>query len=281
MTLAELLARLVEELGVRHEAVVILEEASGQRLAALVSHLSDEAPPDVVAAAGELARRRGSGEPLQHVAGHWGFRHLDLYQDRRALIVRPETELVVEIALGEIARLAAGGEAFAADLGTGSGAIALSLASELDALTVIATDRSIEALALAAANLARLPPEVASRVHLLAADWYGALREGERRFAAIVVNPPYLAEEEWAGLDPVVRDHDPREALVAGPGGLEAIEVVLCGAPGHLAPGGAAICEIGASQGAAARVLATRAGAVEVRLASDLAGRDRVLVARF
>ncbi|HVB06286.1 MAG TPA: peptide chain release factor N(5)-glutamine methyltransferase [Acidimicrobiales bacterium] len=279
MRLAALFAQLVEELGARHEAVVVLEEASGQRLSTLAARFDEEAPANLVQRAGRLSAARRSGLPLQHVVGHWGFRTLDLLQDRRALVVRPETETVVGVALAELdANPAGAGRAL--DLGTGSGAIALALGTERAALRVIATDASTEALALAAENRARMAPAVAERVRLVAADWYAGIG-GAGAFDLIVSNPPYVAEQEWADLEPVVREHDPRVALVAGASGLEGVAAVLAGAACRLVAGAPLVCEIGDGQGADVLALAEGAGATAARVERDLAGRERVLVARF
>lgn len=245
------------------------------------------------AALRSMAERRLAGEPLQYVLGAWAFRTLDLAVDSRALIPRPETEQVAGAAMDEVRRVATGracGEcARVADLGTGSGAIALALASELGpGVTVWATDADPGALALASVNLGRVGatcPQVVGRVELVAGDWYQALPAALRGTLDVVVsNPPYVSEAEWPDLDPVVR-HEPRRALVAGTGsdgtpGLAAVEAVLAGAPAWLAPEGAVVVEMAPHQVAAAARLASRAGLGRVRVVTDLAGRDRALVAR-
>ena len=277
MTLRELLVRLADELGSQHEATVILEEASGCRLPALATAFASPAPSALIAAAEELSRKRRSGQPLQHVVGHWAFRHLDLLQDERALIVRPETEQVVGVALGELAHRSG---RLVLDLGTGSGAIALGIANEAPGAVVVAVDASLAAVTLAAANRARRGSDERERVHLVVSDWYSTLSPAVR-FDLIVANPPYVSEEEWMTLDPVVRDHDPKVALVPGPTGMEAIGVILAEAPQHLVRGGAVVCEIGAAQAESALAAAGAAGAVTAQVAVDLAGRDRILVAQF
>ena len=180
-----------------------------------------------------LVDRRRRGEPLQHVVGHWGFRSLDLLVDGRALVPRPETEFTVEVALAEIdGQWPSGHPLLAVELGTGSGAIACSLVVEREALRVIATDLSPAALAIAKLNRARLDPGRAGRIEFRSGDWYEALDPGiAGKVDLIVANPPYVAASEWHDLDPVVRDFDPRAALVAGESGREAIEEVLRGAP--------------------------------------------------
>jgi len=218
------------------------------------------------------------------VLGHWGFRTLDVDVDGRGLVPRPETEHVVTVALSELDRLGQmrpRAEALAADLGTGSGVIALSLVAERARLRVVATDDDPAALDLASHNLSRLPAPAAARVELFRGDWYGALPAGlAGSFDLIVSNPPYLAEREWAGLDPTVRDFDPHGALVAGPSGLEALETIVTGAPGWLRDGGVVVIEIAPHQAAAALQLAAEAGFPAAKVEDDLARRPRVLVAR-
>ncbi|HLI15466.1 MAG TPA: peptide chain release factor N(5)-glutamine methyltransferase [Acidimicrobiales bacterium] len=279
MTWRELLGTTAGVLGARHEARLLLEEVAGSDLARLAPRLDEAPSPGALAALEAATRRRLAGEPLQYVLGHWGFRSLDLLVDCRALIPRPETEVVVEHALAELARHPA--PARAADLGTGSGAIALALALEGGA-AVVAVEASRAALELARANLERLPSAVAARVELVEGDFYEALGAASpAAFDCIVSNPPYLAVAEWERLDPVVRDHEPKEALVAGPTGLEAIEVVVSGAPDHLSPGGSLVLELAPHQADEVLALAARAGAREAAVQRDLAGRRRVLVARW
>jgi release factor glutamine methyltransferase len=241
---------------------------------------SEPAGPQAAAFDGMVSRRAG-GEPLQYVLGTWGFRRLDLMVDRRVLIPRPETEQVVEVALEEVRRVrsARQGPIRGADLGTGSGAIALALAHEAADVEVWATDRSPDALAVARANLVGTGTSVAGRVHLAAGDWFEAL-PGELRGALdlIVSNPPYVAAGEV--LPPEVRDWEPMPALIAGPTGLEAITHLLDAAPAWLAPGGAVVLELAPHQAAEAAALAGAAGLREVRIRPDLTGRQRILVGR-
>ncbi|HEX3946774.1 MAG TPA: peptide chain release factor N(5)-glutamine methyltransferase [Acidimicrobiales bacterium] len=238
-----------------------------------------------------LANRRLAGEPLQYVLGTWAFRSLDLDVDLRALIPRPETEQVVEVALRELRRLPCTGPGRAApvvvDLGTGSGAVALSVATETDAL-VWAVDVDPDALALAAANrdrIAREQPDLIDRVVLASGSWFGALvPELRGRVDLVVSNPPYVAEAEWPELDPEVR-REPRVALVAAAGtdgtpGLADVEAVLRGAAGWLARPGAVVVELAPHQAPAAVTLARTLGFTEVRVERDLAGRDRAVVGR-
>jgi release factor glutamine methyltransferase len=235
-----------------------------------------------------MVARRVAGEPLQYVLGSWSFRGLDLMVDHRVLIPRPETEWVVEVALEEAARfgvrrgarrtLDTETTAVVADLGTGSGAIALALASELADAEVWATDASSDALAVAAANVAGCG---ATRVRLAEGSWFGALPGAlAGRLALVVANPPYVASAELDGLAPEVAHHEPHAALVSGPTGLEAIEELLASAPAWLAPGAAIVLEIAPHQADAAVGAARRAGLAEVRVLDDFTFRPRVLVAR-
>jgi len=227
-----------------------------------------------------MLERRAGGEPLQYVLGHWAFRGLDLMVDRRVLIPRPETEVVVDVALGEIDRLAPP-DPVAVDLGTGSGAIALALASERPGLAVWATDESADALEVAGANLAGLGGWAATRVRLAEGSWWDALPgDLAGRIGLAVSNPPYVAAAEVAQLDPVITDWEPRRALVAGPGGLEAVAQVLAGARRWLTPGAAVVVEVAPHQADAALALAAAAGLEDGRVHPDLAGRPRAVVGR-
>ncbi|MGH9059742.1 MAG: peptide chain release factor N(5)-glutamine methyltransferase [Acidimicrobiales bacterium] len=235
-----------------------------------------------------LLERRLAGEPIQYVLGHWAFRRLDLLVDRRVLIPRPETEQVVEVALGELDGLAApagstsgqGGRLVAVDLGTGSGAIALSLVAERLHVDVWAVDSSPAAVEVASANASGLAGSAATRVRVVAGWWWSALPASLAGGVHLAVsNPPYVTTAEMASLDPGVVGWEPRTALEAGAGGLEDLSAILSEAPRWLAPGGVIVIEIAPHQAAEARALATGAGLVDVDIRPDLAGRDRALVA--
>ena len=200
--------------------------------------------------------------------------------DRRVLIPRPETEVVVDVALAELAGLGAQSPVVV-DLGTGSGAIALSMASEQVAAQFWATDISEDALAVASANLVGLGARVGGRVRLVQGSWWRALPDALRGSVDLVVtNPPYVAESELADLPPEVSGWEPLQSLVPGPGGLEALEAVLREAPEWVADRSAVVSEIAPSQAGAAADLARCAGFQDVSVRKDLAGRARVLVAR-
>ena len=171
-----------------------------------------------------------------------------------------------------------------ADLGTGSGAIALSLLVESPGpLELWATDISSDALAVAERNLQALGNRAApgATLRMSAGSWYAALPGRLRgQLDLVVANPPYVARQEWETLDARVRDHEPYTALVPGERGTEAIEAIAAGAPQWLVAGGTLVVEIGADQGAVAAAAASSAGMTEVAVRPDLAGRDRILVAR-
>jgi release factor glutamine methyltransferase len=292
-----------------HEARFIVEEAIG---AAPGGARPAVVPAPAVARARAMAARRAAGEPLQYIFGHWPFRELDLRLDPRVLIPRPETEQVVEVALGEARRLVGlrqGGGLVAVDAGTGSGAIALALASALGAGAVQeiwATELSADALAVAAANVraggapgpavgrtaAGVPPvpplpqsPPVQLVQLVQGSWLAPLPARLRgRVDLVVSNPPYVTEEEWAGLEPQVRA-EPRQALVAGPSrdgvpGLAEVEAVLQEALVWLARPAAVVVELAPAQADAARALVRQLGYDEGWVEPDLAGRPRALVAR-
>ena len=151
----------------------------------------------------------------------------------------------------------------------------------MKAVEVGALDNSEDALALAGQNNQRLRPDQRARIHLVSSDGYSGVLHLARQVALVVSNPPYLAEHEWESLDPVVRDFDPKNALVAGVTGMEMIARVIAGAPELLRVGGAAVVEIAPHQAANAVACARSANAREVEIARDLVGRDRVLVARW
>jgi release factor glutamine methyltransferase len=272
-TWRRLLDDAVARLGDRADARRIVEEASGREGAELTAFLDEAANAVTLAHFETMLERRAAGEPLQYVLGRWGFRTLDVHVDSRVLIPRPETEVVVEHALGVIDTL---GARLAVDLGTGSGVIAMSLAVERPKLTVWGTDASDAALDVARANLAGIG-RAATRVRLEAGDWFDALpRELAGTVDVVVANPPYVAADD--PLPAEVSDWEPRAALVSGPTGLEAIEQILTDAPSWLRPSGGVVLEIGDTQSEQAREVAAQFfTTTDVRV--DLVGRPRVLVA--
>jgi len=192
------------------------------------------------------------------------------------LVPRPETELLVEAALERLpARGADGGRARLLDLGTGSGAIAVSVALARPDAAVVATDVSTEALGIARGNARRL----GAGVEFLHGDWWAALPAGTPAFDAIVSNPPYVAEADPHLLDPALR-HEPRGALASGAAGLDAIAAIAAGAAARLAPGGWLLVEHGHDQGGAVRALLSGAGLADAATLRDLEGHERVGLAR-
>lgn len=263
------------------EARRFVEEASGWEGADHGLHLNDPSTVLTATAFFEMLDRRERGEPLQYVLGRWGFRTLDLYVDRRVLIPRPETEEVVGAALQEVDRLAGSGRRLTAiDLGTGSGAIGLSLAVERPIVDVWASDRSDDALAVARANLAGIG-HAGTRVRLVPGAWWSALPDDLRgRVDVIVSNPPYVAASEVPDLPLDVARWEPVDALVSGPTGLEAIGTIVSGAPPWLVRSGALVVEHAPHHAAAVATLAHEAGFAEVETRRDLSGRERMLIAR-
>jgi release factor glutamine methyltransferase len=219
-----------------------------------------------------LVRRRGQREPLQYVVGEVEFGGLRLKADRRALIPRPETEFLVETLVGRFPDP----PARVLDLGTGSGAIALSLAAAWPSAAVTAVDVSPDALSLAEENAASAG--LAGRVGWLRSDWFSAVPAGSR-FDLIVANPPYLTDEEVARAEPEVRDFEPRSALAAPDGGAAAWRAIVASAPGFLEPGGMLALETGIGHRAAAIGAASEAGLVRAEGLPDLTGRDRFVLA--
>lgn len=219
----------------------------------------------------QLIRRRLQGEPIAYIRGHQEFWSLLLEVTPAVLIPRPDTELVVERALAHLPAQATD----VADLGTGSGAIALAIASECPSLHVSAVDVSGDALELAKRNAARLQ---IGNVSFWRGSWFAPL--AGRRFDALVSNPPYVARGDTDLAQDVSR-YEPEAALIAGTTGLEAIEQILVQAAAHLKPGGRLILEHGWKQASAVRDRLVRTGFAHVRSHADLAGHERVTEGSF
>jgi release factor glutamine methyltransferase len=275
-TWRQLLQETTRILGSSGDARRLVEEASGYTPAELVLHLDDTVTARMAAYLDNMTARRLTGEPLQYVVGRWGFRQLDLMVDRRVLIPRPETEQVVGWAIDE-ARALGRTPVRAADLGTGSGAIALSLAVELRAL-VWATDVSADALDVARANLTGVGMWAAPRVRMYEGSWWSALPPEVRgQLDLVVSNPPYVADRD--PLPAEVADYEPMVALRGGPEGLDAITTIVDHAGEWLAPTGVLVVELDPRQAGRAEDLARRAGARRCAVRADALGRDRALVA--
>ncbi len=257
----------------RLEAEVLVAHALGLRRMDLYlqfERLLTDAELDAVR---PLVKRRGQREPLQHILGETDFFDLKLKTDRRGLIPRPETELLLEFATKEFE--SAPGRIL--DLGTGTGAIALALAKFWPDSAVVAVDRSADALALARENAAKL--SLSDRVEFRESDWFAALA-GEPPFQLIVSNPPYLTAAEVAAAEPEVRDHDPRGALVAERDGRADLEAIIRGAPAFLASGGLLALETGIAQHAALMEFAQPFGYAAIESKRDLTDRERFLLLR-
>jgi len=254
----------------------LVERASGWEGADLVLHLDDVPTRRAMGFFDPMLERRLAGEPLQYVLGRWGFRTLDLLVDRRVLIPRPETEAVVDVAIDELRRI---GGRTVVDLGTGSGAIGLSIAAEVVTAEVWAVDASAGAVDVARANTAGLG-RAGTRVRVVQGDWYEALPVELRGAVDLVVsNPPYVGEGD--DLPGEVRDWEPAAALFAGADGLDDIRRIVAAAPAWLRRPGVLVLEVAPAQAATVADLARSAGFAEVEVRPDLAGRDRAVVARW
>ncbi len=272
----ELLAVATQRLGgsaeARAEAAILLAHVLGRTRSWLYAW--PEFRPAAAAGArfAQLVEARRKGQPIAYLTGSRAFWSLQLAVSPAVLIPRPETELLVELAL---ARLASDLPAEVADLGTGSGAIALALASERPAAHVLATDASADALAVARANAQDLG---LANVDFAQGDWCGAL--AERRFDLIVSNPPYI-EAADAHLGQGDLRFEPAAALASGADGLDAIRSIVAAAPRHLRPGAWLLLEHGWAQGPAVRELLLARGLAEVATAHDCGGQERVSFGRW
>jgi release factor glutamine methyltransferase len=257
------------------DAQLLLAHALAQPRSHLIASAGEAVPGPAVERYRTLLRRRRSGEPVAYLTGEREFWSLCLRVSPAVLVPRPETELVVERALALLpARGPAPGVTVqVADLGTGSGAIALALAVERPAWQVLATDRSAAALGVARDNAQRLGVR---NISFLEGDWCVPL--AGRQLDAIVSNPPYVA-----ALDPAMAQlrHEPAAALSPGPRGLEALEAIIHSAAPVLRPGGILVLEHGTSQARAVAAALVAAGFAHVRCYHDLAGHDRVTEAHW
>jgi release factor glutamine methyltransferase len=251
----------------RREALRLWAELRSSAAEAMVEG-EVEAEPELATALREAVRRRARGEPLAHVAGRAGFRTFTLHTDHRALIPRPETEGLVDLLLGRVRT------GRVADIGTGIGCLALSLAAEGRFDLVAAVESSAEALRLANENrnALRLP------VALVRGDLGGPL--GPQSMDAVISNPPYLTEREYAELDPSVKAWEPAEALVSGPDGLRTTTRLLRETGDVLRPGGWLAVEVDCSRAGEVAARAESLGWMDVAIHADLFGRERYLLAR-
>jgi release factor glutamine methyltransferase len=246
----------------RLDAEILLAEATGWDRARLAASPDLEVPPAASRRFGEMVRRRLRREPVAYIVGRKGFREIELSVDPRVLVPRPETELLVELALEELPRRVL-------DVGTGSGAIALAVADELPECEVVATDTSAAALEVARANAERLG--LSERVEVVE----GTL-PSSTELDLVLANLPYVAEPDWRSLQPEVTEWEPREALLAGPDGLDAIRAFLSEKPNARCLG----LEVGMGQAAAVGAMVDAAGFGEIEVRTDLAGIDRLVIGR-
>ena len=284
ITWGELLQVTAVELGNEKEARWLCEHASGLDRVELDAARDEVVSQRCGVALRAMVARRLTGEPLQYVMKSWAFRHLDVLVDNRVLIPRPETEVMVQAAL-DLARemiSKANSKLRVADLGTGSGVIGLSLASELPlgSNEVWLTDLSADALEVARANLAGLGL-INGDVRVAQGSWFAALpSELKNSFDLIVSNPPYIALYD-PSVESSVLNHEPHLALFAGSDGLDAYREIISHADEWLVTNGWIVLEIGHQQGDAVRELLAQNSFKQIEIRKDLAGRDRIALAKI
>ena len=284
ITWGELLQVTAVELGNEKEARWLCEHASGFDRVELDAARDEVVSQRCGVALRAMVARRLTGEPLQYVMKSWAFRHLDVLVDNRVLIPRPETEVMVQAAL-DLARemiSKTNSKLRVADLGTGSGVIGLSLASELPrgSNEVWLTDLSADALEVARANLAGLGL-INGDVRVAQGSWFAALpSELKNSFDLIVSNPPYIALYD-PSVESSVLNHEPHLALFAGSDGLDAYREIISHADEWLVTNGWIVLEIGHQQGDAVRELLAQNSFKQIEIRKDLAGRDRIALAKM
>lgn len=256
----------------RGDAEALLAKALGKNRSWLFAHADDALEEVVARRFREWIELRRQGQPVAYLTGQREFWSLPLSVSSDTLIPRPETELLVELALQ---RLPVDAAVAVLDLGTGSGAIALAIASERGKAQVTAVDAHPRTLAMAEKNAAKL---AIGNLRLLRSDWYSAL--AGQRYALIASNPPYIADGDPHLLRGDLR-FEPRMALASGADGLEAIRIIVAGASAHLLPGGWLLIEHGWQQGEAVRELFASAGFSAIETARDLEARERVTLGQY
>jgi release factor glutamine methyltransferase len=282
VTWREMLAQTVESVGNAQEARWLCEHAAGVDGAEFLAVQDEHVTVSMANSLHDMVRRRLLGEPLQYVMKRWAFRHLDVFVDQRVLIPRPETEIVVDIALSlATKRLQESSPICVVDLGTGSGVIGLSMAYELprESAQVWLTDASSDALDVARANIVGVGRK-GECVRVAEGNWWNALPTRLRGQVDVAVcNPPYIAEHDNEVADDV-RKWEPHSALFAPNNGMADIEVVAGDASEWLSVGGWLVLEIGYQQGDAVRKVLSEANLADIEIRKDLAGRDRIALAR-
>jgi release factor glutamine methyltransferase len=256
------------------DAELLLAAATGWDRARIAIEPDLRLPVGASREFGQMVRRRVRREPIAYIVGRKGFRRVELYVDRRVLIPRPETELLVDVALELEPQTAL-------DVGTGSGAIAVALADELPEANVVAIDISFDVLRVAQGNVDRLGCSDRIAVVDRGIRSLPATDPQGRSFDLLLANLPYVSEAEWEGLAPEIREYEPREALVAGPTGLEAIEALIDELSRMDGRPAAVALEVGLGQASRVAELLTEAGYGSVGTRPDLSGVDRVVVGRL
>lgn len=278
----------------RHEAERLMSHVLGISRSDLILGADSRIEPEQAGRMAAIARHRMSGVPLQHIEGTCAFRDLVLLCDGRALVPRPETEQLVQQVVEwssspepgpgvrrvrRVGLAAPPARGTALDIGTGSGAIALSLVQEGVVSRAVGVDVSAAALEQARENAARAGLETRVDFRRVQDSPWRAIHADEA-FDVIVSNPPYIPDGEIEALAPEVRDHDPRVALAGGTDGLDVLREIVEGAPAHVRPGGGLFLEVGHAQAGTVQELLERSAAWRrVRVVRDLSGRERFVVA--
>ena len=257
----------------RREAGGLLQHVIGRDRTFVLSHPEQQLTEDQLQTFQELIKRRAAGEPLQYLTAQQSFFGLEFEVTAGVLIPRPETELLVELALETIQGTQA---PRICDVGTGSGCIAISLLHERKDAHAIAIDISAAAIEIAKRNAVR--HQVESRLTFVHANCFSSLSQAEFSFDLIVSNPPYLAEDDFPGLQREVKDHEPREALAGGPDGLDVVRRLLSESDSFLKPGGHLLIEIGFNQASAVQSLIEEREWLGKGIKPDLQGIPRVVV---
>ena len=255
------------------DARLLAEEAFGLDQLGLLNAERQEAPGDGVLRLAEFAERRLKGEPVARILGHKEFYGLDFELNDATLVPRPETELLVDIAIEALAKADA---PRLLDLGTGSGCVAIAILVNVPTATAIATDVSTAAITAARDNAERLG--VLDRIEFRSGSWCGPILASEK-FDLVVSNPPYVESDIIEQLQPEVSEFDPRLALDGGEDGLAAYRLIAAGVPSRLKPGAALMVEVGSEQGIEVGAMFATAGFESVEIKKDLAGLDRVVIA--
>ena len=284
MTILEALnwaADYLKDHGIDHprlNAELLLARAMRFSREALYIRLHEQVMEEEIKTLEGLIRRRGSGEPLQYILGHQEFWSIDLKVDPRVLIPRPETERLVEESLSILSKISSKKIPSVLELGTGSGAIAISLAKEVKSIFFVATDLSGDALMVAKENAEQAG--VSDKIGFVKGDLLQPFHQGES-FDLILSNPPYLSDSEIRDLSREVRDHEPLIALKGGKDGLEFYQRLISQIPSYLKRGGWLLLEVGSNQApSVSEMIETGGGFEKPERAKDLSGIERVVKAQ-